>query len=335
MFVDESRIVTLGALNDNEIEFGEDFHIYAILSRPRSVFKSVKLNEKKIESDIIFGDTIFHYEINLETEYNSTDFKISFNEAKDIFYLDFFDTNDIFDRVLQSCNIDETRLDDLKEAIEGYRLEFHAENILKLGHYKCGRDYDFEVLYIGQSQGRDGKRSVQERLKNHETLQSILIDYHTKHINRQIFIGMFSFKPNMVTVFNGWENEFSATDEEQGEHSNKVLAEFIELAIGQGDVVKRERQMINITEAALIHHFKPSFNEKFVNNFPSEEHSSYDRYYNLEYNMLAITLNLEQPFALYNGDKRVAYYDIVNPISYNLYKDGRRDILSLFEKHKE
>jgi len=125
------------------------------------------------------------------------------------------------------------------------------------------------------------------------------------------------------------------TDEEQEVHSDKIITEFIDLATGENDIVEREWQIINIMEAALIHYIKPYYNEKFVNNFPSENHSSFERYYNLEYNMLAITLNLESPFVLYNGDKRVAYYNIANPISYNLYKDGRRDILSLFKKDKE
>src|SRR5699024_2776898 len=54
---------------------------------------------------------------------------------------------------------------------------------------------DMEVLYIGQAFGSNGERTAIHRLKSHEKLQKILIDCHSKHPDKRIFIMLLEMSP--------------------------------------------------------------------------------------------------------------------------------------------
>ena len=50
----------------------------------------------------------------------------------------------------------------------------------------------------------------------------------------------------------------------------------------------KEQQEINFTEAALIRYFKPEYNDKFKETFPSPAHSTYSECYDIDINSISI-----------------------------------------------
>jgi hypothetical protein len=137
-----------------------------------------------------------------------------------------------------------------------------------------------EVIYIGQSYGKDGSRKALDRLKSHSTLQKILADLVFKEEQRDVAITLWEFSPGWLSSMDGISKSYQTTDLEDKEHILKVFREG-----------HKYDQIINITEAALIHYFKPEYNEKFKNNFPLITHNGYKHYYDLDYNSIIVEID--------------------------------------------
>lgn len=123
---------------------------------------------------------------------------------------------------------------------------------------------------IGQSYGKIGEREAPDRLKNHSTLQRILAECQNKYAGYNIHILLFDFKQDQIgEIYKCGNLQTIITSEPHFD----------------------ERQIINITEASLIHYFKPEFNKDFVSNFPCENHTSYSGIYDAACTELAIDLS--------------------------------------------
>lgn len=140
------------------------------------------------------------------------------------------------------------------------------------------RSCDFEVMYIGQSKGKNQSISALDRLRNHETLQKILAenDYNTPE--KQILILVACFKAGF---FHAYKNPKNINEES---HS-----EFLKL--------KEENQqtndhIINLIEAMLIKYFNPAYNTHYTEEFPSKKHKSYEFIYKYNLNFIEFLLIL-------------------------------------------
>ncbi|EAC9863295.1 hypothetical protein AR000_07735 [Listeria monocytogenes] len=186
------------------------------------------------------------------------------------FSLDSFDKNNIDSILIDSSRkfVRITLKNDATIQINSLFFLTHSQQFTKI---------DMDIIYIGQSYGNQGNRNATKRLKSHETLQRILSVSHDEEWNNDICITIWNFKELTLFSFDGTSNNLQKNMDEDSKHIDKVLNEPI-----------KKRKIINITEAALINYFKPKFNEKFVNEFPSESHTSYNDFYTSEYNTIII-----------------------------------------------
>ena len=142
-----------------------------------------------------------------------------------------------------------------------------------------------ELLYIGQSYGKDGERKVSDRLKNHSTLQKIYSEISQNNPDREIWLNLLSFEQTMNMSFDGLSGT-SKRKENDVENAANVMRKFANNEFN-------EKEIINFTEAALIKYFRPKYNVVFKDIFPSIDHKSYKEAIDLDVNCVAFGLDTE------------------------------------------
>lgn len=115
-----------------------------------------------------------------------------------------------------------------------------------------------EVLYVGQSYGIEGARTAPGRLKNHSTLQGIYAEAIRRSPDQEIWLLLWSFEQLLYMSFDGSQDTYGTTLDEDDAHINQVLETGI-----------TEQQQINFTEAALIRYFEPEYNKLYKDSFPN------------------------------------------------------------------
>lgn len=174
-----------------------------------------------------------------------------------------------------------------------------------------------EILYIGQSYGVEGARSAPERLKSHSTLQGIYAEAVKRTPDQEIWLLLWSFEPLLLASFDGTQDRYGTTDEEDDRHINEVIRRGI-----------TEQQQINFTEAALIRYFEPEYNKTFKDSFPNPAHKTYSECYSLDINSVSVELQTEDimvqlwsakippewihiaSYPLHSSDERQSMFDI-------------------------
>lgn len=285
-----------------EVKDEHDYHIYFILSCAKIfiVPDSITTDEKSISLQL----------------YKLDDGKI--NSIQDV---KFSLSSDIDHRELKiKCSYPHTNLSIM--LANGQEVCVDAQAALNYG--KIGNEWILDVLYIGQSYGRQGNRIAQDRLKAHSTLQKILTDYNVKHPDKRIYIFLLEICPILNTVMDGI-HKGSVSDEDEDAHFFNVFANPLKM-----------EQIINVTEAALINYFKPEYNVNFVDNFPDNEHKGYSQYFDLDYNSISVELDLdfEYPYPqIQLKTKTNCIKSSWDFIQYDLSNDPNRDnMYSLFGK---
>ena len=129
---------------------------------------------------------------------------------------------------------------------------------------------DLAVQYVGQAYGKDGSRSALRRLANHETLQKILAELNDRGSHFQVWIIVFRFDEH---------DAISAIRPQQGMASEDDTYDNLR---GIWSTILPGNQMTTLAEGSLIRHFKPPFNERYKEMFPSAEHSLYKLPYKLD-----------------------------------------------------
>lgn len=147
---------------------------------------------------------------------------------------------------------------------------------------------DYEVLYIGQAFGKNGKRTAIERLSSHETLQKIYMHSLTQNPESDIWIMLTSFS-QVSFLFALGENFVNKTV-----HNKKRDDLITEHFFDKNGFEFSEQQKINFTEAALIKYFEPKYNQEFKSSFPSRNHKSYSECYKLDIRALNIELDTSE-----------------------------------------
>lgn len=144
---------------------------------------------------------------------------------------------------------------------------------------------DYEILYIGQAYGKDGKRTALDRLVSHETVQKIYTHSLTNNPDYDIWILLTNF--SQVSLLFDLESDLINFNEGNEKKDVKKGENFID----NKGLVFTEKQMINFTEAALIKYFEPIYNKEFKDTFPNKKHKSYSECYALD--VRAVTIELE------------------------------------------
>lgn len=280
----------------DKVNDGKQYNIYAILTKPR-----VYIKQGSIEK---LGDTL-NFELYL--------FKNGKKEQIVIknFYLG-RDTEEIEFEISDNEEQIDITINGKKE------IPFRAEWFYQQYCYQNNIVYELEVLYVGQAFGKNGEKTAQERLKNHSTLQKILTDYFVNNRDKTLFALLMEMTDQHHLSMDGITDTYQKSDEEDLAHMEQVLK-----------AQHTYRQIINITEAAIINYFKPEYNTNFIDNFPSDTHAGYKTYFDLDYNLLVVELDME----LDNFPQIVLYTKhnkINNPwefIEYKLYNDPNRTVM--------
>ena len=144
---------------------------------------------------------------------------------------------------------------------------------------------DYEVLYIGQAYGKNGKRTALQRLSSHETVQKIYTHSLTQNPDSDIWILLTNFSQQSMLFAVGedlinFSKEDSRIDNKKGQYFFK-----------NNGISITEKQKINFTEAALIRYFQPKYNIEYKDSFPSSRHKSYAVSYALDIKALTIELD--------------------------------------------
>lgn len=142
---------------------------------------------------------------------------------------------------------------------------------------------DYEILYIGQAYGKNGKRTALDRLASHETVQKIYTHALTNNPDSDIWVMLTHFS-QVSTLFS-----FEAELLKNPEISNKEEEKINDFLKNEG-LKFSEKQKINFTEAALIKLFEPPYNSEFKNSFPDKNHKSYTECYSLDVRALMVEL---------------------------------------------
>lgn len=146
-------------------------------------------------------------------------------------------------------------------------------------------ELDYEILYIGQAYGKDGKRTALDRLSSHETVQKIYAHTSNQHPDSDIWFMLANFSQQSMLVAKG-----SALNKED----KKVEDKKIEHVFENNGLLISDKQRINFTEAALIKYFQPKYNIEFKDSFPTLKHKSYSECYNLDIKGLMIELDTSE-----------------------------------------
>lgn len=129
---------------------------------------------------------------------------------------------------------------------------------------------DMSVQYVGQAYGKDGSRVAIDRLASHETLQKILGELNDRAPHQQAWIAIFRFDGHIAaSSFGPWKGVVSLDES----IANMTAAQAVTLP---GD------QLTTLAEGSLIRYFRPAFNDRYKDTFPSVVHSSYQTPYKLD-----------------------------------------------------
>lgn len=290
-------------------------HIYAILCRPKYLFdpNSIIVHEYGVECLIVdYKGNPFMYAGDFEITHGSK--AIDYSQLT--VQCDSTRTKLIFKGLSPDAGYDDYVAIDIDIVLlHGYRIQ--------------NLPFDFEVLYIGQAQGRECNRGTLERLESHETLQKIVIENLNNVPEKRLYIMTFKFTEQQIVSFMGAQPD----DIDDKKHFDDMVKEAIEISTVPPE--ERIRQVINITEAAMIHYFKPMYNIKFVNNFPSPQHKSYKRYYDLMYNMVNVDLCLQGTPQIVLRTETNKIESNLEFIQYKLFKKGRRSMFDLFDREND
>jgi hypothetical protein len=262
-----NQIFTINPLQFKMKEFkkfmrNSNFHLYIICKRKKLFFDSCS------DANSRFNETRF-YLLNdkHEKEY------IPVKHSKDIFIHKSVNDKYILD-FKEHKNIE----------FDGYTVInflFHRTDDMIGDKEKNPIPSDLEVLYIGQSYGRNKRRQIDKRLTNHEKLQKIALDIIQKGTSEEVLvIGLNYSVKDLATAVVSVDTDRS--------HFN--LENLLKL---KNNAAKRipESQEITVFEAALINYFQTDLNIEYREKFPSLGYSSYEEIYKTNFDYASMEIN--------------------------------------------
>jgi hypothetical protein len=184
-----------------------------------------------------------------------------------------------------------------------------CEIFQKIAHtHDCLR---FDIQYIGQAYGADGSRNALDRLRKHETLQKIALQgvpdgYRLELILLEVVPGT-----RVITVFNP-----KAEDQTQG--GERIKAGLDKL-FGTD-----EKERVSLFEAAFIRYFRPTFNEKFKDSFPSTNMKVLQDCYAKDFSAIIAEIGFDElPYKLFSDQVEVKDHHMA---SFNLSTEEDRAV---------
>ena len=169
--------------------------------------------------------------------------------------------------------------------------------------------FNFEVLYVGQSFGEDGDRDAIDRLLKHETLQKISLTRKQPGAKLAVLLLSLPEQHSSITTFN----------------PRAIKRNFDESRIALGVEKMREateKERITLFEASLIRYFRPEFNDRFRDSFPSTKNKVLKACYDKDILALLAEISFsEMPFKFFSKHVKPERYVIAR---HDLHDDIQR-----------
>ncbi|WP_313758457.1 hypothetical protein [Tissierella sp.] len=304
-YVRKNRLIPVWMLD--EIEDNTNYHIYMILSAPKTYIKNGEIIKKDNKLNFKFMQIKDEEEVLIEVR----DFP--FNE---FFAHPEIDYNKVNYKSAPPYNIINVYGDDID-------FNIHVDDIKVIYDNMQYKKFETEILYIGKSYGVKKKRTAIDRLKSHETLQKILAK-QTSNLNNSIYLYLLEIMPILNTTMDGLNKRFDVDDETNVTHMKDVLESEI-----------LYDQVINITEAAMINYFKPTYNKEYIENFPNQDHKGYTQYFNLDFNSIVVEIDTSEFPNLRLYTEHNSLNSPFEYIEYNLFNDkNRKNMYDIFIEKK-
>jgi hypothetical protein len=142
------------------------------------------------------------------------------------------------------------------------------------------RGRTLEVLYIGQSNAADSYGAIQ-RLSSHKTLQKILFNLHLQSPDKEIYCLISNFQSDATLGILGQVNCNSG--------ANVEIERFTKLNHTIQTIEKQK--LLDLTEAVLIHYFKPHYNSHFTKTFLQKKQKTTQHFLDEDFNGVSITID--------------------------------------------
>jgi hypothetical protein len=170
---------------------------------------------------------------------------------------------------------------------------------------------NFNVQYVGQSYGDEGSRTAIERLKKHETLQKIALEGIPQGFKPYVLLLEPVAANRIITVFN--------PKAENKEDSDKRIDAGLDKLFGT-----TEKERISLYEASMIRYFKPKYNIKFKDSFPSTNMALLKECYDKDFAMIIAELGFDVlPFQLFSDSAKATDHHIAK---HDLHSDDSRKL---------
>ncbi|MDR7246919.1 hypothetical protein [Priestia megaterium] len=148
---------------------------------------------------------------------------------------------------------------------------------------------DTEIVYIGQAFGENGELLPAEELMSDPMLQKVEADLLREYPEKDLALLLLEFKSQLLEEIDSEDEDLIQLDE-----------------ITKNPPLELNNQIIGVTEAALINYFKPEYNEKFNNDFPSVgDYSSHYRSVNVQVHPDIMGLKLFSKEKTYLSNERI------------------------------
>lgn len=246
----------LGHLSSKELlERLDNCHIYILGKRPRL---SIAANSIQTTKDTVH----FQVEYRLEGARHQTTTEIPrdiFRPEEVIFESSPYPHREIITRDVNGKVVEHTLL----------------ANFVHLMPNVNQKTKDLEVLYVGKGL----RRSTQDRLSNHSTLQRILSDIHSNEPDMEVFALVYAFKyKKTLLAFSGIPAEI--TGHAARRHGKKMLAYNPALD-----------DQVTLIEASIIAYFQPTRYNKQYLDFPNRKHLILKNVYDADFAAILVQLD--------------------------------------------
>lgn len=139
--------------------------------------------------------------------------------------------------------------------------------------------FGFEVLYIGQSYGKNGSRAALDRLRSHATLQEISLKGIPDGYRLELLL--LEINPSrIITIFNPEADDKCSGDQRIANGLDKLFG-------------TNEHERITLFEASLIRYFQPKYNIEFKNSFPSTRMKVLEDCYDKDFSTIVAEISLD------------------------------------------
>lgn len=153
-------------------------------------------------------------------------------------------------------------------------------DLLNISTQEVETKNEYKILYIGKSNPDNTYQTIFDRLTKHEKILQIYRDYNLKFRNKELMVFLLTAKYKL-------HNDISLDPLTTIMFGNSKWKTFDKIGMKITEV-----NLMDVTEAMLIYHFKPEYNIEFKNSIPNIKLKTYSQLSEAKVNNIYLGLNL-------------------------------------------